>query len=81
MSTAMLTEPMAKKSAKKPGSTRKGSGDTAGRKPMVVQIRGSEEYKAWVEDVARSEGFSVSVLFDQALRRYAAAKYPAPPER
>lgn len=69
----MMAEPIAKKIMKADGSP--------GRKPMVVQIRGSEEYKTWVEGVAKKEGFSVAVLFDQALRKYAEDKHGPPPER
>lgn len=75
--SATLVEPMARpKSRAVPEKA-----DQAGRKPMVVQIRGSEEYKAWVEGVARKEGFSLAVLFDQALRKYAEGKHGTPPER
>jgi hypothetical protein len=41
------------------------------RKPMVVQIRGSEGYKAWVESVARKDGLTLAALFDRAVRKYA----------
>jgi hypothetical protein len=66
---------MARKTAKAPEP------EAVGRKPTVVQIRGSEEYKAWVEAVAKKEGFPVSVLFDQALRKFAEGKHGLPPER
>lgn len=76
--SVMLAEPMAKKSAAKGAAPK---GDQPARKPMVVQIRGSEEYKAWVESVARKKGFSVAVLFDQALRHFVADELGPPPER
>jgi hypothetical protein len=52
------------------------------RKPMVVQIRGSAEYKKWAEGLADREGFSVAMLFERAVRKMALeAGYPAPPKR
>jgi hypothetical protein len=68
----------AKDVAKKP----KANPDEKPRKPMVVQIRGSEEWKAWVEMIAEKEGDSVTKLFDRALRKFAKdAGYPDPPRR
>ncbi len=45
--------------------------DDPKRKPMVVQVRGSEEYKAWAEKMARFDGMSLASLVDRALRKYA----------
>lgn len=59
--------PMAKRAAKG-GKPAHGS---EGRKPMVVQIRGSAEYKAWAERLARFDGLSLSALYDRAARKYA----------
>ena len=41
------------------------------RKPMVVQIRGSAEYKAWAEKVAVFDGSTLAALYDRAVRQYA----------
>lgn len=41
------------------------------RKPMVVQIRGSAEYKAWAERVAIFDGSTLAALYDRAVRQYA----------
>lgn len=45
--------------------------DHSGRKPMVVQIRGSREYKEWAEELARTDGSTLAALYDRAVRRYA----------
>lgn len=51
-------------------------------KPIVVQIRGSAEYKAWVERVADLDGSTVCGVFDRALRLFAKQNgYPPPPRR
>lgn len=76
MPSLLREAPVARKATKAPVA------DTAQRKPTVVQIRGSEEYKTWLEGVARKEGFTVSTLVDQALRKFAEVKgHGAPPER
>jgi hypothetical protein len=41
------------------------------RKPMVLQVRGSEGFKAWFEELARFDGLTPTALFDRAVRRYA----------
>jgi hypothetical protein len=41
------------------------------RKPMVAQLRGSEEWKGWIERMAEREGLSVAALFDRMARAYA----------
>jgi hypothetical protein len=72
---AMQVEPMGKKKSKAPpkGTT---------RKPMVVQIRGSEEWKRWAEMIAEKEGDTLSKLFERSLRKFAReAGYPDPPRR
>lgn len=71
-------EPMPKTPKSKPAP----EPEPSGRKPMVVQIRGSQEYKDWVEAFAEKEGFSVSMLFDRAVRKYARdAGQSDPPKR
>jgi hypothetical protein len=52
------------------------------QKPLVVQIRGSLEWKAWVEDIARREGDTVAKLFERTVRKFAKdSGYPDPPMR
>lgn len=41
------------------------------RKPMVVQIRGSAEYKAWADRLAAFDGLTLAALYDRAVRQYA----------
>lgn len=41
------------------------------RKPMVLQVRGSVEFKRWYEEFARFDGLTPTALFDRAIRRYA----------
>jgi hypothetical protein len=51
-------------------------------KPMVVQIRGSQEWKDWAEGIADKEGDTVAKLFERALRKFAKdAGYSDPPRR
>ena len=54
-----------------------------GRKPMIVQMRGSHQYKEWAERLARFDGMTLSTLVDRALRRYAKeiGFDEAPPQR
>lgn len=42
-------------------------------KPMIVQVRGSHEFKAWAEELARFDGLSLTSLFDRSIRLYAKA--------
>lgn len=77
MSSMLVEEAVAKKQAKPTPQT-----DPPSRKPMVVQIRGSEEWKAWAESIADKEGFSLAMLFERALRKFAKdGGYPDPPRR
>lgn len=56
--------------------------DTWTRKPLVFQMRGSEEWKAWVESLAEKEGDSAAKLIERALRDYARkVGHPDPPKR
>lgn len=45
--------------------------EPSGRKPTIVQIRGGEEFKAWVEELADRDTDTVAKLFERAVRRYA----------
>jgi hypothetical protein len=38
---------------------------------MVVQIRGSAEYKAWADRLAAFDGLTLAALYDRAVRQYA----------
>lgn len=40
-------------------------------KPIVVQLRGSLEFKGAIERLAEFDGTSVSAMVDRAIRRYA----------
>ncbi len=52
------------------------------RKPMVVQVRGSEEWKQWAEGLAEKEGDTLAKLVERALRKWAKdVGYPDPPKR
>lgn len=46
------------------------SEDHAARKPLVIQVRGSQEWRDWVERGAAESGLPLSSLVDQALRMY-----------
>lgn len=67
MDSATVDKMSKKRGAPEPGPQRQ----DAARKPMVVQIRGSEEYKEWAERLARFDSLSLAALFDRAVRRYA----------
>jgi hypothetical protein len=41
------------------------------RKPLSLQIRGSEEWKAALTRVAEFDGLPVAVMVDRAIRQYA----------
>jgi hypothetical protein len=52
------------------------------RKPMVFQVRGSEEWKAWVESMADGEGDTLAKLVERSLKLFAKSNgYPDPPRR
>jgi hypothetical protein len=40
-------------------------------KPIVIQMRGSLEFKATVERLAEFDGTNVAAMVDRAIRRYA----------
>lgn len=40
-------------------------------KPMVLQVRGSDEFKAWFDELARFDGLSSASLFSRAMKMYA----------
>ena len=84
MSSTMV-EPMAKAkktTAKRATPPKVTEPETSARKPMVVQIRGSEEWKAWAEGLAEKEGDTVAKMVERTLRKYAREiGYPDPPRR
>jgi hypothetical protein len=50
------------------------------RRPMAVGIKGSEEWKTWLEEAARYCRMSVSGLIDVAVTQYVRAQgFPKPP--
>ena len=68
---------MAKKKAPKPKSEPWGES-----KPLAAQLRGSTEWKAWLEEFARSNRLSVAGVIDMALTRLAKdLGFREPPER
>lgn len=42
-----------------------------GRKPMVVQMRGSEDWKLWIEDLAAAENDTVAKFLERLARKHA----------
>lgn len=56
--------------------------ESADRKPMVVQIRGSAEWKAWVEALADQQRDTVAKMVERSLSKIAKdAGFPDPPKR
>ena len=54
----------------------------ADRKPMVVQMRGSEEWKLWVESLAEQERDTVAKLVERVLAKHAREiGFASPPRR
>lgn len=52
------------------------------RKPMILQVRGSDEFKEWYRELAEFDGLTDTALFDRSIRQYAKTvgfKKPAPP--
>ena len=73
-----LEPPMAKKTGRTPPP----EPEPVGRKPMIVQMRGSEEWKRWAEGLADREGDTLAKLFERAIRKWAKETgYPDPPRR
>jgi hypothetical protein len=59
---------VAKKRAERQPESEK-SGEAAWKsKPIIVQLRGSEEFKAALEKVAELDGLTVSGFVDRAIR-------------
>jgi hypothetical protein len=52
------------------------------RKAMAIQIRGSDEWKAWAEELAESERDTLAKLVDRLFTKFAAEKgFRPPPKR
>jgi hypothetical protein len=66
----LVNDDVAKKSEKPKGKAHP-EADEKARKPMILQVRGSEGFKEWYEELARFDGLSPTALFDRAIRRYA----------
>lgn len=79
----MVAEPMARKTAKPAASPEPAAEpEEKTRKPMILQVRGGEDFKAWYDELAEHDGLSPTALFDRAIRQYAKLvefKKPAPP--
>lgn len=41
------------------------------RKPIAATLKGSDEWKQWLEEAASSTGLTVASFLDQAIREYA----------
>ena len=59
---------------KKPTPKAESSGpETWNKKPLIVNLRGSEEFKAWLQELASYDRQSVSGLVERALVHYGRA--------
>jgi hypothetical protein len=75
MSVALGAESVGKKKAKAKSAP-------AERKPMVLQMRGSEEWKAWAEGLADHERDTLAKLVERLFAQKAKeVGYPPPPRR
>jgi hypothetical protein len=80
MEAVLLDNQMAKSKPKK--SAPEPEPEPVNRKPMIVQVRGSAEYKTWAEGIADKEGDTLAKLVDRALREFAKGRgYLDPPKR
>jgi hypothetical protein len=73
--TSMATQDMAKQKADK---TAQSHGPKAQarerddeRKPLVAQLRGSVEFKQWLEELVEFDARPLSMILERALKRYA----------
>ena len=69
MSTAMVDAVAKLKSKPEPDPIPEP--EASKRKPMIVQVRGSEGFKTWTEELARFDSRPLALLVERALRRYA----------
>jgi hypothetical protein len=68
--TLLMAEDMAKR-GEKPKAKPEPEPEEKGRKPMILQIRGSDEFKAWYDELAAHDGLTGTALFDRSIRQYA----------
>lgn len=53
-----------------------------GRKPLVLQIRGTPEWKSWLDEAAEFNRTTVANLVDQAIARFVRESgFTKPPPR
>lgn len=66
-----------------PAKKQKPATQSKTRKPLGVQVRGSDEWKAWIEEAALHSRMSVSGFVDIAVVRFAKEQgfTKPPPER
>ena len=69
-----------------PSMAKKKSPDTSwvgkGKKPVVIQVRGSEEYREWLEALCRYDHRKASDIVEHALAKHARdIGFREPPER
>jgi hypothetical protein len=72
---------MAKRKASDP--KKRPGPEPTGRRPVALTVKGSEEWRAWLDRAARHCRLSTSALVDLAVTQYARAQgfEEAPPER
>jgi hypothetical protein len=73
--TATMAKPKKSRPAPRP--------EDADRKPMILQMRGSAEFKAWCEGLADMDRSSLALLAEKALIFYGKqiGYSPTPPRR
>jgi hypothetical protein len=74
MTTELADEPVSTKKPKSDKPAPPAEPTPPNRKPLVVQVRGTDAYRAWVERLAKHEYEDIAGLVEQALRAYAKAK-------
>jgi hypothetical protein len=45
--------------------------ESGGQHPMIVQVRGSQEFKTWTEELAEFDSRSLASLVERSLKHYA----------
>jgi len=71
MTVDLEDPPMAKKAKRVEGPTRKKPGpEPSGRLPVALTVKGSPEWKEWIEEGAKFCLTDVSKLVDIAVTRY-----------
>jgi hypothetical protein len=57
--------------AKKKAGGKVTADDGGGQHPMIVQVRGSKEFKDWAEALAEFDSRSLASLVERSLKHYA----------